>query len=66
MTDSWMSADEAAEYLAMTRKALYEAVRRGRIPAYRLGERRLRFRKTELDRVVRRLPLLTDILTVIS
>ncbi|MBN2527769.1 MAG: helix-turn-helix domain-containing protein [Deltaproteobacteria bacterium] len=45
----WLNADQAFEYLAMpSRKALYEAVRRGDIPAYRIG-RRLRFHRLELD-----------------
>ena len=47
----WMSAAQAAEYLSLTRKALYQAVYRGEIPVYRLG-RRLRFRREELDRVL--------------
>ena len=46
-----MSADEAAKYLRLTRKALYEACRRGDIPHYRL-RRRLRFRRDELDELL--------------
>ncbi len=48
--DAWMTADEAAAYLGYrTRAALYQAVRRGIVPAHRLGARRLRFRRSELD-----------------
>jgi len=48
--DAWMTADEAAAYLCYrTRAALYQAVRRGIVPAHRLGLRRLRFRRGELD-----------------
>jgi excisionase family DNA binding protein len=48
--DAWMTADEAAAYLGYrTRAALYQAVRRGIVPAHRLGARRLRFRQSELD-----------------
>ena len=47
----WLNADQAADYLVLSRRALYEAVRRGEIPAYRLG-RRLRFRKKELERLL--------------
>ena len=48
--DAWMTADEAAAYLGYrTRGALYQAVRRGIVPAHRLGARRLRFRRSELD-----------------
>jgi len=50
----WMSPDQVAEYLALpSRKAVYEAARRGEIPCYRLG-RRLRFRREELDAVLLR------------
>lgn len=45
-----MTADEATAYLGYrTRGALYQAVRRGIVPAHRLGARRLRFRRSELD-----------------
>jgi excisionase family DNA binding protein len=45
-----MTADEAAAYLGYrTRAALYQAVSRGIVPAHRLGSRRLRFRRSELD-----------------
>ncbi len=48
--DPWMTADEAATYLGYrTREALYQAVRRGHGPAHRIGTRRLRFRRSELD-----------------
>lgn len=48
--DAWMTAEEAAAYLGYrTRAALYQAVRRGIVPAHRLGARRLRFRRSELD-----------------
>lgn len=53
-TSPWLDADQAAEYLALpSRKAVYEAARRGEIPVYRLG-RRLRFRREELDAVLLR------------
>jgi excisionase family DNA binding protein len=53
--DRWMTADEAAAYLGYsTRAALYQAVRRGHIPAHRIGARRLRFRRSELDAEVSR------------
>jgi len=48
----WLDPTQAAEYLALpSRKAVYEAVRRGELPAYRFG-RRLRFRREELDAVL--------------
>ncbi len=55
--DRWMTADEAAAYLGYnTRAALYQAVRRGHIPAHRIGARRLRFRRSELDAELARAP----------
>ncbi len=55
--DSWMTADEATAYLGYrTRAALYQAVRRGIVPAHRLGVRRLRFRRSELDAELARSP----------
>lgn len=55
--DAWMTADEAAAYLGYrTRAALYQAVRRGIVLAHRLGARRLRFRRSELDAELARHP----------
>lgn len=55
--DAWMTAEEAAAYLGYrTRAALYQAVRRGIVPAHRLGARRLRFRRAELDEELGRHP----------
>ncbi len=55
--DAWMTADEAMAYLGYrTRAALYQAVRRGIVPAHRLGVRRLRFRRSELDAELARSP----------
>lgn len=55
--DAWMTADEAAAYLGYrTRAALYQAVRRGIVPAHRLGARRLRFHRAELDAELARHP----------
>jgi excisionase family DNA binding protein len=48
----WMTAEQAATYLALSLKALYQQVRRG-LPAHRLG-RRLRFSRVELDEVLAR------------
>jgi excisionase family DNA binding protein len=53
-----MTADEAAAHLRLpSRKALYQAVRRGQIPACRLGARLLRFSREQLDRVLMGQPL---------
>jgi excisionase family DNA binding protein len=45
----WMTAAQAALYLGLPSiRALYQAVRRGQVPARRLG-RRLRFLRQDLD-----------------
>jgi excisionase family DNA binding protein len=49
----WLTADEACSYLGLgSRKALYQAVRRGDVPVHRLGKRRMRFHRRELDQVL--------------
>jgi excisionase family DNA binding protein len=48
-SEPWMTAEQAAAHLGLpSRKALYQAVRRGQIPVHRFGKR-LRFNRTELD-----------------
>ncbi len=45
----WLTAAQAALYLGLPSiRALYQAVRRGQVPARRLG-RRLRFLRQDLD-----------------
>ncbi len=52
-TSEWFTASEAAEYLRFnSTKALYQAVRRGQVPAHRLGRRTLRFSRVELDQLL--------------
>ena len=51
----WLDVGAAVRYLALpSHKALYQAVRRGQIPMHRLGKRRMRFRRSELDQVLER------------
>jgi len=51
----WLAADQAVRYLGLpSRKALYQAVRRGQVPVHRLGTRRMRFRRAELDQLLER------------
>jgi excisionase family DNA binding protein len=48
--ENWMTAAQTAAYLSMpSRKALYQAVRRGQIPGHRIGRRSLRFSRAEID-----------------
>jgi len=49
----WLSALEATRYLRLPSvRALYQAVRRGWVPAHKFGPRQLRFHRLELDRVL--------------
>jgi excisionase family DNA binding protein len=49
--DRWLTAEEVARYLGMSRQAVYEAARRRQLPACKWN-RRLRFRKSEVDAVI--------------
>ena len=56
MTDSWLTVEQAAEYLGFpSRAALYMAIRRGQVPAYKMGKR-VRFKRSELDQAFTRAP----------
>ena len=49
----WLNTEQARDYLGLpSRKALYQAVRRGQVPVHRLGEKRLRFSRSELDQLL--------------
>lgn len=48
----YLTADEAATYLKITKKAIYNRVYRKQIPFTRIG-RTLRFPKGELDRLLK-------------
>jgi hypothetical protein len=51
----WLTANEATVLLRFpSRKALYDAVSRGQVPAHRLGRRRLRFSRLELESLLSR------------
>ncbi|MCP4599101.1 MAG: helix-turn-helix domain-containing protein [Proteobacteria bacterium] len=56
----WFDADQAGEYLSMTRAAIYQAARRGQLPCYRLGTR-LRFRREDLDQLLESNRVLTPV-----
>lgn len=54
LNTEWLLPEEAAAYLRLKNvRALYDHVRRGRVPAHRLG-RLLRFHRLELDAVLGR------------
>ncbi len=51
----WLTVEETVRYLGLpSRRALYQAIRRGQVPVHRLGARRMRFRRAELDQVLER------------
>jgi excisionase family DNA binding protein len=47
-----LSAMEAAELLGLSRGALYAAIQRREIPVLRLGQRRVRFRASDLEKIL--------------
>jgi excisionase family DNA binding protein len=50
----WLTASEAAEYLRLPSvKALYQRAARGQIKKYLLGARVIRFRRRDLDALLR-------------
>lgn len=48
MSDRLMQLDDVVRYLGLSKRTLYEHLRQGSIPAYRLG-RQWRFRKEQLE-----------------
>ena len=48
-----LAAEEVAELLAVNTGFVYALVRRGELPAVRLGERYVRFREQTLERWIR-------------
>lgn len=51
MNQKWLTTDQAAEYLGKTRNAIVLLVSRG-VLAKRKWQRRLYFKKTELDLLI--------------
>jgi excisionase family DNA binding protein len=47
-TESLMTADEAAQFLLVPRSTLYELVRSRGLPHVRIGDRGLRFTRSDL------------------
>lgn len=52
----WLTADEAADYLQVTRRTLDRYRAEGLLPAYRVGPRSVRFRAADLDALARPIP----------
>lgn len=49
----WLTSDEASEYLQVTRRTLDRYRAEGRLPAYRIGQRAIRFKRADLDALAR-------------
>ncbi|SNC71564.1 DNA binding domain-containing protein, excisionase family [Kytococcus aerolatus] len=52
----WLAPDAAAEHLNVSPRTLRRMVSEGRIPAYRLGPRLIRFDVADLDAALRPIP----------
>lgn len=44
-----MSVNDVAKYLGVTTKTVYSMIYDGRLPAYKLGARVLRLRRSDID-----------------
>lgn len=53
---TWLTQDEAADYLNITDRTLRRYVASGELPAYRLGTRLLRFKQADLDALLHLVP----------
>jgi excisionase family DNA binding protein len=53
---TWLTQDEAANYLGVTDRTLRRYVASGELPAYRLGSRLLRFKQADLDALLHLVP----------
>ncbi len=52
----WLNTKEAAEYLRTTPKQIRKWVYQGKVKAYKLLDKSLRFKKTELDLLIKGAP----------
>lgn len=52
----WLDQTTASEHLGISEKTLRRYVAEGRIPAYRMGARLLRFRSDDLDALMEPVP----------
>jgi PTS system nitrogen regulatory IIA component len=52
MTDQWLTIDQIAEYLQVSKEKIYKLCQRGKMPAYKcVGQ--WRFKKQEIDKWIR-------------
>ena len=58
MDDTYMTIDQAIEYLGMQRSTVWKWIRRYDIPRYRVaGDRRSYFKKTDLAKILTPQPI---------
>ena len=48
ITDRWLSVQEIAQYLGISKETVYRWLEKGRIPSHRVGKQ-WRFKTTEVD-----------------
>lgn len=46
--DSWMTLEEVAQYLKVSKDSIYRLAQKGKMPAYKIGNL-WRFKKEEID-----------------
>ena len=51
--DDYVSVPEAATFLQVSPSTVWRRIARGDLPAYRIGHRRVRLKRSELGRVIR-------------
>lgn len=56
MTSDWWSLAQTAEYHGVSGRTVRNWVAAGRLPAYRVGSRLLRFRRDDVEGLARRVP----------
>jgi excisionase family DNA binding protein len=52
-SDDWMTVDETAEYLGVSRELIYQEIRKGAFPALVIGDRRLVSKQGLVEAAVR-------------
>lgn len=51
-TDKYVTVSEAADILQVSQSTIRRWIREDRVPTYRLGERRVLLKRTDLDRLI--------------
>lgn len=52
----WMTVAEVAHELAVTDRGVRKWIARGVLPAYKVGERAIRIRRTDVEGLITRIP----------